>query len=813
MFPWTHLVMHEMTYQTSFEKAGYFLEYLQSLHSEIERRATQEGIDLDWLIDRLCSFSLESDSSPPSEDHKMDENWLRLLSVYHNLIGRGVPTFPTAEIEKFVISEVSKKVPIQELGDERIIAFRDALTGIKKADWLDLLVRAHAAIDYRGVEPQGILDSEEEEAFLDQASRKVGKAALQLLECQRSIETMTEPSDMKEIRQQRVDFALETKSIKRVFEIDGKQHQDEKQSHLDKQRDAILRKNNWEVFRISAAKVRAGNIDAAVQDIKKAFSFDPFLREASKNCEQPLHGDDSGRAAVYLVLTPLAIARLQWTLNWAFMNGKLDLNQPQIRIAILEKDVPCAYLAVRDYIKSLIHLKTLAGIQSSLPVFELEIVKSKDFATLCDGTNSFADELSLRHHVSNSDESDTVLQGKYDLVISVSTLDAAPELDKSNFGQNNWVSINSVPSPRGARTNFISSGPLNYSVEKSKDEDLLFILQWIFRKKKFLEGQLGILERSLANKDVIGLLTTGGGKSLCYQLSALLQPGMTLVVDPLISLMYDQIDNLKQLGIDSVAYLSSDQGWQERDKVAEKMTNHSLQMLFISPERLQEQEFRKRLGSTCLNTFIPYLVIDEAHCVSEWGHDFRPSYLRLAEVARRICQYQGHRPQVIALTGTASWDVLDDIQREIGVDEEDALVTPNSFDRKELEFDVIKCDSNKKLSSVISKIRELPTKFEMSEDTFFTNENAGIVFCPHVNGPYGIDRVATDISKELPDLIKSITTYSGSEPKRLNDPSAWTASKTKNQRDFKKNKSQLNGCDESVWDGYRQAKHSVHNSL
>jgi ATP-dependent DNA helicase RecQ len=193
----------------------------------------------------------------------------------------------------------------------------------------------------------------------------------------------------------------------------------------------------------------------------------------------------------------------------------------------------------------------------------------------------------------------------------------------------------------------------------------------------------------------------------------------------------------------------------------------------------------------CLHTFVPYIVIDEAHCVSEWGHDFRPSYLRLADTARKVCRYREHKPTVIALTGTASWDVLTDIRREIDVKEEEAVITPKSFDRKELEFEVVKCSSDEKIPNLVAKIRELPHKFKMSEDAFFTNENAGIVFCPHVNGQYGITRVAYEIHKQLPNLIKNLGIYSGAEPRLFNDVQTWKQTKIENQRAFKEDKLQL----------------------
>jgi ATP-dependent DNA helicase RecQ len=265
---------------------------------------------------------------------------------------------------------------------------------------------------------------------------------------------------------------------------------------------------------------------------------------------------------------------------------------------------------------------------------------------------------------------------------------------------------------------------------------------------------------------------------------------MTLVVDPLISLMHDQVDNLKQLQIDAIASLSSDQTTQERNETVEKVVQHFLLMLFISPERLQIQTFREKLEDTCLHTLIPYVVIDEAHCVSEWGHDFRPSYLRIADNARKFCLHRGFKPSVIGLTGTASWVVLSDIQREIDINEDEAIITPKSFDRQELEYEVVKCGSDAKISKITAKILELPQRFQKPRDSFFTNENAGIVFCPHVNGSHGISEVANRVHRNLHDLIQHVRTYSGGTP-RDHDPEEWKQNKLENQKAFKENEVQL----------------------
>jgi ATP-dependent DNA helicase RecQ len=777
-----------MPSEVNYAKAGYYTEYLQHLRQEITEVANVNGIDFDWLINRLCSFSYEFNPQKTSKNFTVKKDWLQLLTVYNNLITRGLPTYPTFQVEKILLESFSTRIQIDKSTNEKTMAFRDQLSGPERGAWLDNLLKVHAWMDYRCTSIQGQQDSEEEKIFLDELSSIFGPWIFQAVECQRPFSTM-DLSQYEEFGDQRVDFSIETSNTKIVIEIDGQQHLEDKQSLLDQKRDLYLKKNGWVVIRIPAWKVRETKFSEELEQIENYLRPDPILKLSKESYSKSIYEEIDNTAALFLVLTPIAIARIQWVLSWSFLRGIIDLDKPTIRIAIVEEDIPCALLAVQDFISSLEHLTSLADTKPSFPAVELEIIANKDFAAIPITVSQIPNTSSLKVHLTTLEEADTILNNHFDLVIANSIIQVGPRTPSQRLGNNNWVIINTVFSPRGAIPRFNSALPINYTCN-GKNEQIKFFLQWIFRKIEFLQGQVEIIERALGNQDVIGLLPTGAGKSLCYQLSALLQPGMTLVVDPIISLMNDQIDNLKQLQIDAIAAVSSDVKFQERKLVMEKMCNRNLLMLFISPERLQIAEFREKLTNMCQHTLVPYLVIDEAHCVSEWGHDFRPAYLRLTDNAKIFCQYGENKPIVIALTGTASWDVLTDIQRELDINEDEAIITPKTFDRAELEYEVVKCNSNNKASRLISKILELPKKFECSDKKFFTNENAGIVFCPHVNGSYGIIDVAGLIRKELPDLIKNVGTFSGSAP--VNSSAIlWKETKVENQKNFKENRCQI----------------------
>jgi ATP-dependent DNA helicase RecQ len=291
---------------------------------------------------------------------------------------------------------------------------------------------------------------------------------------------------------------------------------------------------------------------------------------------------------------------------------------------------------------------------------------------------------------------------------------------------------------------------------------LIYFLQNIFRKSKFRAGQEAIINRAIQGKDVIGLLPTGGGKSLTYQICALLQPGVTVVVDPINSLMKDQFDKLIDNGITKTNFINSFNSKDEREKNIEELTGSKYLILFVSPERFQIDKFRMSLAScNSNNVFYSYAVIDEAHCVSEWGHDFRHTYLKLAQNLKRFCKPKSDALTLFGLTATASFDVLADIQRELEMPENAIISLPaEAIDRKELNFEILKINADIpddleywerenllgsiKYPKIISAIEKLPAEIRRLETSygyfnpnpnFFRDingvfSNAGLIFCP-----------------------------------------------------------------------------------
>jgi ATP-dependent DNA helicase RecQ len=213
-------------------------------------------------------------------------------------------------------------------------------------------------------------------------------------------------------------------------------------------------------------------------------------------------------------------------------------------------------------------------------------------------------------------------------------------------------------------------------------DDAQSALERHFGFSRFREGQAGVIEAVLAGQDVIVVMPTGGGKSLCYQLPALLFPGVTLVVSPLIALMKDQVDALNARDI-AATYINSSLSYDDQLARLRGMSRGEYRLVYIAPERFRNARFVESLKGCKISLF----AVDEAHCISQWGHDFRPDYLRLREAAEALA-----RPPLIALTATATPQVRSDIAAQLGLRSASEFVA--GFDRHNLTLRVEPCKND-----------------------------------------------------------------------------------------------------------------------
>jgi len=801
-------------------QAGYILDCVKE---NLETKYTPTEVK--GLLTQLSYFDIEINSTVTQN---INSDFEQTLSVAHNIISRGLPTRPSLWLE----NKILKTFNITEQ-DEKLLEIGTIRQELKTNETLtQKLFQALHIIDpdLKGnnisknkINTWENLGSSFEEDFLYQQLPKFASQMwVQLFEIQRELEnvlrfsTSTEDDvekylngSIKVFNEQRLDFSLEfpykiNEQRGLVIEIDGSQHEEPTQRLIDNDRDNATEKARWQkAFRIKTTEWKS--IESKISVIKQ-FENETFFKLLKQNFDNPLYSETEGLTALELSLIPFAVARIQKTIIQLLLEGKLNINASEWNIAIIEQDIPCANLAIDDFKELVVSLFALKGEPAKIPNINIFI----------EGNKRFAD---ANLYSSNNIDRNK----KYDLLIDISVLQRSGLTQINNtVNADTKVLIRSAHSPKTNRsfrtTNLIIYKPLGikdtqkniFKEDKKQVEALETFVQNIFRKTGFRAGQVEIINRAIQGLSVIGLLPTGSGKSLTYQLTALLQPGMTIIIDPIKSLMKDQFEGLIKNGIDGAVFLNSSVRGKARKIALEKIKNAQTIFAFVSPERLQDNSFRKELleTSNLNNHYFSYCVIDEAHCVSEWGHDFRTSYLRLGDNARNYCiaKERKHLP-FFALTATASYDVLSDIQRELNIPEETAIVRLEKLDRPEIQFKIVEVIADIKPENgiewqnkqalgeakqfqLIQQLNTIPKHYEefasnskiiddakkafdgkdirlnnYNAETFYQQQgkenNAGLVFCPHRNWFFGVMDNAAKLTKHFENI--KIGTFLGSD--------------------------------------------------
>ncbi len=623
-------------------------------------------------FDTLTNIDFDNPTSIPS-----------LLAVANNIITRGNPTICSKDI--------SAKL-------------KSFSTGLSATDFYSALHLVDTRPSVGDLYNED-LESNFERAFLNNYIPDNKKYLTQFFQHQREKRTLTNNGNDAG----RVDFSFEApyfKEVKKttvyqkekglkersvvIIEVDGKRYHN---NLIDDIRDYETAK-----FGHTTKRITEDNTKKDTRNLIETLSQTDYFKIVDSLLQRNF--DEVKKFQTY-VLAPVAIARLQKVLNQFLIVKSEELkanNKTGIRVAILERDIPCGHIAVEDLNLLYENLIGLENKQTTIPKIEATI---------------FADAIFFNPELQPSGcnlNSENIVADDYDLVIDISILwrTGVFQADNDFQGLPNSVIIRSSHfTEHDYRNEIYCSSKVDYrdltteiGNEQHKEitealPHIEYFLKNIFQKEKFRKGQLPILNRALKNETVIGLLPTGGGKSLTYQLAALLQPGITIIIDPIRSLMVDQFEGLLNIGIDKCDFINSILTREEKLFVQDKvLPAGKTQFLFCSPERLVIQEFREALDRTNdKGFFFSYCVIDEAHCVSEWGHDFRTPYLNLGENAIEFCKTfdRNHIP-IFGLTATASFDVLADIERELKIKRNDgkAVIRYENTVRDEINYQIHK---------------------------------------------------------------------------------------------------------------------------
>lgn len=759
--------------------AGYILDAVSEEYSLAECAQEAEG-----LYHSLSMFDVKSNIPL---GYNIGNN--SKLAVLANIISRGLPTKAPLLIENvfsdiFHISTKPERDSLVKYKSTHKISAKDIY------DALHVIDPRFNADFYNG----DMLDSSFEKGFIDRYLRGAqNEYLIQVFEPQRPLSTIVDIPDRRFSKDQRVDFALEIPygdaRTGFILEMDGSRYHSNIFSRLnDERRDSMTSRGGWDTYRIEKLSNMAfmNNWESDVASVK-------YLSILKHNYEKQLTG--FWRDILQIVLAPLAIARIERMMIEAMMAGVLRTNAEEWNIVIVERDIPCAAIALEDLKEKYEHICLLAGSDDTFPPTNLCIVSTEEFK------NS---PLHLGNMVLTN-----IPEKHFDLCLDISILlrdniDALP----LNVDAEVIYLIRSSHYVKRDRTictaenikypPFVEKDETGSYVNiKEREEILTYFLRDIYRKPSFRPGQLPILSHALADKTTIGLLPTGGGKSLTYQLSCILQPGVSIIVDPLVSLMVDQVRGMHEARIDVCDCVNSGMKSKEKAKKLNLLQNGAVQFMLLSPERFMMENFRSSLLTMTEknHVYFSYGIIDEVHCVSEWGHDFRTSYLHLGRNMINFMHTKSSRPlSIIGLTATASFDVLADVERELTLGgnltiDSETIVRPESDARPELTYRIVEIRSNfneqrtpaepyllkaksdwdikdivakAKRNRIYTLLQEIPSdiallnqnetyKLEVAHipdfepENFFAPDstyhflNAGIIFCPHAHGTFGVE--------------------------------------------------------------------------
>ena len=774
------------------KKEQFFAGYVLDAVAETYQKApfAQEA---ESLYHSLSAFDVKSNIV--LGNHK---EYNSVLAVLANIISRGLPTKAPLLLENY-FADFFGIATKPEAGAALRYAATKKLNAEQIYDALHIIDPRFEMKYYNA----DMLAIAYDKAFVERYLKGTDREYLaQLLEPQRKLSSMVQLPYEKFAKDQAVDFVFEhpyqktTKGI--IINYDGK-----------------LWHSLWENDPERATPLKPYyqpiNVMNFLDQWEKSSSLSSYFSVVKKNYYKSLTGDWA--QTLQIVLSPIAIARVERMLIEAMMSNALNLSAEEWNILVIERDMPCAAIAIENFKEMYAHLIALAEIDQPLPKINLSIVS----------TEAFKDSpLHLKERISTTPTNDT-----FDLCLDVSVLlrDNIEALPLTVDAKTVFI-IRSSHYKKHERqictAESIVYPPLvtkdsvgKYESIPEKEAHLTYFLQNIFRKPAFRMGQLPILSHTLGNKTTIGLLPTGGGKSLTYQLSCILQPGVSVVVAPLVSLMIDQVRSMRDIRIDACDCVNSGMTSAEKNEKLNLLQSGAVLFMILSPERFMIKSFREALLTMTEKNYLhfAYGVIDEVHCVSEWGHDFRTAYLHLG---RNMMEYMrtksGLKLPIIGLTATASFDVLADVERELTLGgkleiDSETIVRPESDSRPELTYRVIEVKAdfdslkigdkipNKNTRKIREKVAETKKRYlqelikkvpfdidknnqlgenkecyikDFNPDVFFdpiekTYANAGIIFCPHRTGNLGVKENNSVSSSLINNRLLKIGTFIGGD--------------------------------------------------
>ena len=717
------------------------------------------------LAQTVFLISRQQAAEPP------DEHSSGILAVAEKILLRGRLALPSLAVEQTALAAAGLQGLVDDLsteGSDLGWEWHGA-----PAKWSDA-----ALIDRRefigcdelaatsGVEGS-LLDGEYEERFVELVATIDESLPHWLLPQIPIANLVTEPGELGD-DQRRVDFVFCHPRLPStlVIEIDGPEHV----ASVDERRDQLLAAAGLTILRIpndEIAAARGTHLDAVLKRIRAVVGVDP---------DRTTMAWKAGRFSLECAWG----AKLQMAVIRAIQRGMLPASADSWRVRI-QTPFASSAAAVHDLLKLLGAIELI--YEGYVLPGEVLVATNGDEGVLLQRV----DGEWVRREGTLTD-SGIAAEVAIRLEPDAGPWAAYPDASCDILVRPAYAPREFAPAhAAGSRARLLTSVDF-----ESAGGPIRYLLQAIFRKQEFREGQAEAIYNGLSGADSIVLLPTGGGKSIIYQLSGLLSPGITLVIDPLVSLIEDQIRGLRVYGIDRAVGISSATGSaDERRKLLRAAERGEFIFILVAPERMQSPGFRDSLRAMTKSSLINLAVIDEAHCVSEWGHDFRPAYLNLARNLRRLGESDGHPPTILALTGTASRAVLRDMVADLELDArtKNAIVRPATFDRKELTFRIVETNGRNVKADLRGLLMSLPRDFRTTAGDFYTPAGrqtySGVVFTSFVRPRNG---GVVDLREQIKAATgASAAIYSGSSPWNDGGKNSWDLEKRENARRFMAN--------------------------
>lgn len=461
-------------------------------------------------------------------------------------------------------------------------------------------------------------------------------------------------------------------------------------------------------------------------------------------------------------------------LREAVNNGKSNLV-----VADLQPSVATFALAFLDLVALVEQVSQLYGLCITLPKLEIYLVGSVDEVGVIQLLRNYRGvDLTATTNFIDSPQTSVRFLTTEELPQGVDFTSVAESLNNNRSkNSHSFDDLEKLADEFVTRVGIIP--PLQAHPVSFERSTLDYFARRYFPVPELKSEQVKLIQKALLNESILGLLPTGFGKSLIFQLYALLIPRTTLVISPLKALIRDQVNNLERAGLNNVEFIISGESATKRRTKLQGLKFARYRMLYISPERLQIGEFYDELKAIMHQNPVGALVIDEAHCVSEWGHDFRPAYLQIGRLQQTLAAASGCKVPIIALTATASEPVRKDILRVLGLSQESIVQSPSS-DRPNFSLSVhpVRKPEDKMillkglLKEIVPNVLDIPFEelIQKHNDKHNDPKYAGIIFSiyadPHGKSTLheGVHYIADNVAKQVVPEASLVRVYASRQP-------------------------------------------------